>query len=354
MKTSRFIQHRIAVVTALTGILVALNFECAQGAGFQNPDAGRVEDPPPSQSASKPVSLEAAESRLKGLGFEKKDDRVTIRMDGLAAAEFVFRDARIHRPYFANVRARSGARVTRNHPPIPGQDAVDHDTMHPGVWLAFGDISGVDYWRNKGRMVHVRFVEEPGVRGGILRFATESRLENIAGERLCVLTQHFEIEALKDSWLLIWDAAFQAPDRDLTFGDQEEMGFGARVATGITEKNGGRIRNSVGLETAAATWGQGAAWCDYSGSLDGTEAGITLMSDPSNFRGSWWHNRDYGVFVANPFGRASMKQGAPSAVVVRQGETLRLRFGATFHSGKDYSPSDAYRAFLQRQSVSRP
>ena len=33
------------------------------------------------------------------------------------------------------------------------QDLDDHPTMHPGLWLAFGDINGADFWRNKGRVL---------------------------------------------------------------------------------------------------------------------------------------------------------------------------------------------------------
>ena len=54
--------------------------------------------------------------------------------------------------------------------------------------------------------------------------------------------------------------------------------------------------------------------------MDGKPIGITLLTDPKSFRPSWWHNRDYGVFVANPFGRAAMKQGDKSAVTVKRGE----------------------------------
>ena len=50
-----------------------------------------------------------------------------------------------------------GLKATRNHPPVAGVDAPNHDTMHPGLWLAFGDISGTGCWRNKGRIQHVRF-----------------------------------------------------------------------------------------------------------------------------------------------------------------------------------------------------
>jgi hypothetical protein len=71
------------------------------------------------------------------------------------------------------------------------------------------------------------------------------------------------------------------------------------------------------------------------------------MASPGNFRKSWWHNRDYGLMVANPFGRQAMKQGAKSAVPLKPGETLRLTFGAALHQGKGYEPGKAYEAFLK-------
>jgi hypothetical protein len=55
------------------------------------------------------------------------------------------------------------------------------------------------------------------------------------------------------------------------------------------------------------------------------------MADPASFRPSWWHNRDYGLMVANLFGREAMRPGARSPLTVRRGQTLRLRFGAAIH-----------------------
>lgn len=90
-------------------------------------------------------------------GFEDRGELLVLRLRGEPVAEFVYRDAKVLRPFFANLRAPGGVTVTRHHPPLAGTDATDHDTMHPGVWLAFGDINGEDFWRNKGRMEHVRF-----------------------------------------------------------------------------------------------------------------------------------------------------------------------------------------------------
>lgn len=277
--------------------------------------------------------------------IEEKSDRLVISLHDQAVAQFVFRDERILRPYFANVHTANGLKVTRNHPPIDGTDAIDHDTMHPGVWLGFGDISGNDFWRNKSRIDHVRFTEPPGAEGDNLTFSTESRLLMSDRQPLCRLICRFTLTSRPSGWLLIWDATFHADKRDVAFGDQEEMGFGARVATPITEKNGGRVVNSDGLQTAAGTWGRPAKWCDYAGKVGDLEGGLTLMAAPSNFRESWWHNRDYGVFVANPFGRAAMKQGEQSVVTVKRGESLRITFGALMHDGIDIDTAAEFAAF---------
>jgi hypothetical protein len=222
---------------------------------------------------------------------------------------------------------------------------VDHDTMHPGIWLGFGDISAQDFWRNKAAMEHLRFVIAPTIVDGRLRFATECHLKTSTGEPLCLLTNDFTVTARPNGWLLVWSAEFRADQRPIVFGDQEEMGIGARVATPFTEKNGGIIRSSTGKKTAKETWGQPAKWCDYSGSGP-QSGGIMLMASDKNFRESWWHNRDYGVFVANPFGREAMKQGPRSAVTVAQGETLKITFGALIHDHREFDMATEYAAFI--------
>jgi hypothetical protein len=276
--------------------------------------------------------------------FEELNDRLRISLDDKPIVDFVFRDEKILRPYFANARLVSGVQVTRNHPPIDGQDAVDHDTMHPGLWLGLGDLSGQDFWRNKAAIEHVRFIQPPAVSEGRLTFASECLLKTDTGKPLCLLTNEISLTARPNGWMLTWTATFRADQGPIVFGDQEEMGFGARVATGFTEKNGGLIRSSSGKQTAKETWGQPATWCDYSG--NGPEAGgIMLMASNRNFRESWWHNRDYGVFVANPFGREAMKQGPKSSLTIEKGNALQITFGALIHDGQDFDRAAEYQEF---------
>jgi len=99
------------------------------------------------------------------------------------------------------------------------------------------------------------------------------------------------------------------------------------VATDLSVKSGGVITSSEGRKNEKQVWGRQADWCDYSG----TVGGIMLMPDPQNFRRSWFHARDYGLLVANPFGRQAFTKGEPSRVVVEKGSTLTLRFGVLVH-----------------------
>jgi hypothetical protein len=132
--------------------------------------------------------------------------------------------------------------------------------------------------------------------------------------------------------MLLWDSTF-ASDRAFTFGDQEEMGLGVRVASPMRVEAGGTILDAEGRRNGRGVWGQASAWCAYRGVVDGKKVGVMLTPHPDNFRPSWFHARDYGLLVANPFGRHAFRKGEPSRVEVKPGETFRLRFAVLLHRG---------------------
>jgi hypothetical protein len=282
------------------------------------------------------LTLTAAEPALE---VEQKTDRLIITRGEQPVMEYVFADHSILRPYFTQVRAPGGQQVTRQHPPRPGTDAVDHDTMHPGIWLAFGDISGADFWRNKGRVEHVRFTELPKVAAGVLSFAAENRYTS--GERtICSEVARHTLRELAGGLLLTFDSQFSG-DEAFAFGDQEEMGLGVRLATPLAVKGGsGTITNSDGRKNEREVWGRAAGWCDYSGNVDGRRTGLLVMSHPHNFRPCWLHVRDYGLLVANPFGQKAFTKGPASRMEVKPGESLRLRFGVWVYSAAPDMPAD--------------
>jgi hypothetical protein len=259
-----------------------------------------------------------------------------IYVGELKLAEWTHRDTKILRPFFSNVKTIKGLQVTRNHPPIAQVDALDHADMHPGVWLGFGELSGEDFWRNKADMVFVRVLRSPSNENGILRFSVEHSLQRgssdpPANRSIGIVQNNIAIEREADHWAIDWNMTFYATDSDLTFGDQEEMGLGVRVAASMTEKNMGVILNSAGSRTAKQSWGQEADWCNYGGVLDGQPSGIMVIPHRANFRKSWWHNRDYGLMVANAFGRQAMKQGDKSLQRIEKGHSFSIGYRIVFH-----------------------
>ena len=289
------------------------------------------------------------------VAFERAGDRLEIEIGGEPLGTYVFRDETVLRPYFAHLRAPGGIAVTRSFPPVAGADPTDHATMHPGLWLAFGDINGVDFWRNKGRVVHERFLDPPRGGTGQGTFTVRNQYVSQPGEApVCTETCRVTIVAHPATTLLIVDATLVSEAHDLAFGAQEEMGLGVRVATPIAVKQGGRLLNSDGLEGEGQIWGKHADWCDDSGTIDGRDVGVTLMTDPASFGRGWFHVRDYGLMVANPIERGA-KKGEPAKLVLARGEPLRLRFGALLHAGPratEDSLKSAYRDFLGE--IARP
>lgn len=261
------------------------------------------------------------------LALVAAQEPVELSLEGRPVGAFHATHDKVLRPFLSQLRAPDGTAVTRAFPPVEGRDAVDHADTHPGLWLGFGDMGGSDFWRNKGRIEHVRFAGTPE-RDGLTQVARYVA----SGREVCTQTLRVTARPCAAGTLVTLDAAFRSDDGDFVFGDQEEMGIGIRMATPLTVKAGGRMTDSEGRVNEKEIWGKPAAWCDYSGTLDGRRIGVTLIPDPANFRPSWWHVRDYGVMVANPFGRAAMKQGEASRVVVKKGDVFRLRFGAWIHS----------------------
>ena len=295
-----------------------------------------------------PVDMENDTSRIT---FEAHPGRILVNIDRKTMATYVYEDPDILRPYFTALKAPSGVQVTRHHPPRKGLDADDHATMHPGLWLAFGDISGNDFWRNKAGVKHAGFIKEPYVSSEHAGFAVRNQyLTN--GEIVCEETCKISFLIRPAGYLILWESEFSSDRDSFYFGDQEEMGLGVRLATPIVVKNktGGRILDDKGNLNEKGIWGKPSLWCDYAGLVGNIFAGVMIIPDPDNFGPCRWHVRDYGFMTANPFGHKAFNFREPRKVIVKPGKPLRLGFGILLHSSQNEKAIDldaAYREYLK-------
>ena len=269
------------------------------------------------------------------VAFEHKPSKLLITIGGEPFASYVYENSKIPRPYFAHVKTPSGVQVSRNHPPIEGKDSMDHDTYHPGIWLTFAGINKNDYWRLKKKTEHEMFIGKAQGGAGRGTFAVGNYYldsKDSTGNRIAHEICRYTIIARPSYYLLIYDSTISSDKGDLVFGDDQEYGLGIRIATPIEERYGGQILNADGLKGAKKLYGKASDWCDYSGVIDDTLVGMTVMPDPRNFRRSWFHARDYGLIAANPFGRKGVAGGEPSEVLVKKGEKFHLGFGVAIYS----------------------
>ncbi len=321
---------------------------CAMGLGWLN-SAIAQESKQPSKDA-RPV-----------LAVSTSDHDVIVAYGRVELMHYVFRDSTISRPYFAHIRTLSGSPVSRNHPPLQGVDKTDHATMHPGIWMSFGDINGHDYWRLKAKTEHVAFLEAPKVEvakvsnntagSSIVRFQVQNRyLSTDTSSEICQEKSSIQVQVVEGGYRLSIESRFFS-DQELRFGDQEEMGLGVRVASPIAVENklGGRILDSEGRRNGEQVWGKTARWCDYSGPLDDQWSGMTVIPSPRNFRASWSHARDYGFVAMNPFGLNAFTKSARQDVVVPKQTELVLHYAVVVHqtpTESDFDPENAYKQFV--------
>ncbi len=288
------------------------------------------------------------------LSFEARPNRIVLRQDGQPLGDYVFRDPDIPRPYFTGLRTPDGVQVTRNHPPREGEDPTDHKRLHPGLWMAFGDLNGVDFWRNAGRVEHIRFLQEPTIQKGRLVFSVESRYlsKSKQGDEVCRGIDRYELvpgdqlRPPQPGTLLVWNTTLRKEDGALTLGPQHEMGLGYRVATPLTVETGsGSILGSHGGKNEAGNWGRIGEWWDYSGPIDGRRVGILSVVAPKSDIAFWAHSRDYGFLAMNPTGPPPDAQDVPSIPrTVPAGQPLRMKFGVLLYSTPLTAPFDAVEA----------
>jgi hypothetical protein len=289
-----------------------------------------------------------------GVTFKKDTDRIDVLIDGKPFTSYYFSSS-LPRPFFHPLRTADGKIVTRGYPmitDIPGE-AKDHP-HHRSSWFTFGDVDGVDYWgeasKKPGKIVHRSIDRMDGGQKGTLAVTMDWVDDN--GRK--VLTQKEEVVFRGDSSRRSMDftIALTPVNGAVTFRDTKEGMFAVRLITTLEEKSGGLITNSRGGVGEKNTWGKKAEWVDYTGQIEGTPGGVTMMDHPSSFRHpTTWHVRAYGLFAANPFGLRDFTgdKNQDGSFKLEPGKNLTFRYRILIHPGDTASAKipEEYQRYLR-------
>ena len=241
---------------------------------------------------------------------------------------------------------------------VPGEPN-DHPHHH-SLWVAHGDVNGTDDWSISNESGSTKQDQLTDIAQGQVCGEIISKNVWLSKDKKPLLNdlRKITIWGMPETGRYIdFDLTFTAEYGDAKFGDTKEGGLVAfRVAHTMQveredKKPGGTIINANGDKDGNA-WGKAAAWCDYSGPVDNTVAGLTIMDSPKNiFYPTYFHVRTYGLFTANPFGLSAFKNDKKldGGKMLKKGESWHLQYRVYVHKGnaEEAKVKQAYNGFAE-------
>jgi methane monooxygenase PmoA-like len=208
--------------------------------------------------------------------------------------------------------------------PKPDEPTDHHH--HTGMFFAFGEVNGKDYWTSVP-IDSKKVVAEAGP--ACVRIVAE----NAWGDDLVEFRDVRILNAGEDV-IVDWTVTLTAANGPVVFAKDlklaKEGAFGIRVAASLSSKTGDApetISDAEGRKGEKDVRAGAAPWAHYSGDVDGKRIGIAVMNHPSSFRYPGdWHVRAYGLFAANPW----ILKGESS---LAKGESITLRWRVYVHDG---------------------
>lgn len=295
-------------------------------------------EPALASKESRAYTVEQGASPAKGVEVKETDAGLDVIVNGELFTTYQTKAG--PKPYLWPINGPTGKPITRAYPMKRGVagEAVDH-FHHRSFWFTHGHVNEHNFWMeapNAGKTVHREFSH---IVSGPVTGSFTSVVDWVGrkGEKVCEDTRTFRFYAIPGEQLFDVELRVKATNGDLTFGDDKEGTFGFRVAgtMSVNARKGGTIVNAAG-DRDGKTWGKRAAWCDYSGPVDGETVGVAIFDNPANLRHpTYWHVRDYGLFCANPFGLSfftgDKKQNG--SYTVKAGQEWVQRYRIYIHKG---------------------
>ena len=281
-----------------------------------------------------------------GVSLEERDGVLWLHLPQGEFGAYHF-GANVARPFFYPLRGPGQIAVTRDALDL---NETDHK-HHRSLFSAYEEANEANNWNEEpghGFTRHQKFLDKKEGKefGG---FTAQGLWTNSEGDPVLTETRRIRLYNAGDEIRLFdYDITFSATHGDVTFGETKEAGvLGVRVAPSMNGSVGGMITNSNGGRGEADCWGKKAAWCDYSGEVEGEIMGITIFDHPSNPNSpTRWHVRDYGLFATNPFSTAAFGAGQASPFLLTDGTSVKFAYRVLIH--RDYLKAQQTQDFYKK------
>ncbi|MEP7274435.1 MAG: PmoA family protein, partial [Acidobacteriota bacterium] len=271
----------------------------------------------------------------------KAAKQLDVYIDGQLFTSYCYWDSQ-KKPILYPLRTAKGTVVTRSFPvaKVAGE-RTDHP-HHVSSFFNYGNINGVDFWNNSGgtgseKMGTIRHQAVKAVKNGKSAGELDVSMDWLMPDGAKVLQQDEKLvfRAAKDTRIIDRIITLTAQGQKVVFGDSKEGALGIRVARSLEEPStrpevftdeqgnptkvpvmdnagvNGVYLSSEGKVGEKESWGTRAKWMTLSGTVKGEDVVIGIFDHPKNSTfPTYWHNRGYGLFAANPFGAKDFTKGA--------------------------------------------
>ena len=277
------------------------------------------------------------------VSIDQVHKQVDVTLDGELFTTFDF--DKYSKPIFYPIFGPGQISMTRNWPMKENTtgESKDHP-HHKSMWISH-EISGVDFWSEKGGSVKTETIETNFVGNPSNVFRAKSKwIKKSDGKSLLTDQTTYWFGGDQSSRWINCLIKYNASHGDFEFDDTKEGLFAIRThpdlrltakpKSGVKEVFGKAV-NSEGV-TGKSIWGKPAKWLLYYGEIDGRPVSIAMYDHPANLRHpTTWHARDYGLVTANPFGLHHFlgKAKGSGTFKVESGKSLELRYGIEFFQG---------------------
>ena len=281
-------------------------------------------------------------SGVPKISFTKKADQIDVLADGRIITTYHF-GPELPKPILYPAYSPSGVMMNRHYPLREGE-SKDHP-HHTGMWFTYGEVNKTDFWVNRGTEKQIKQVDiktETSPAGtGTIRADLIWQDEN--GRYLLKEERVMRFTAGPDEYTIDFSFKLTASETAVVFHDSKEGLFAFRVADWLREKEKGgtgRYLASTGAESEKNTWGKRAAWVRLEGQKDAKILGVCILNHPESVNyPTYWMNRGYGLFAANPLGQyvydKHHKTGDPKHLnlTLKPGESALFKFRLVIYEG---------------------
>ena len=296
--------------------------------------------------------------------------QVDVLIDGQPFTAYVFWNDQ-KKPLLSPLRTSTGKIFTRGFPleKVAGE-RTDHP-HHISSWFNYGNVNGTDFWNSPpegfsrdskvpyGRVKHTGI---KSVRSGEGVATLQVSADWIMADGSTVLKQDEQLvfRAAKDLRIIDRIVTLTAQDKPAVFHDSKEGVIAIRVTRSLEEPStkpeiftdgsgkptavakldntgvNGVYLSSEGKVGEKGGWSTRAKWMTLSGAVLGEDVCIGIFDHPKNSTfPTYWHNRGYGLFAANPFGAKEFTKGKTTLnFTIQPGKSETFRFRILIHTGK--------------------